>query len=482
MEAQTARRRINTIAAHFAPIDDVSATHVLPMNCSSSLNSVARRDNKMHFARRASASQARFMRQASIKEVTANESFYNTSEAPLFSQPSRIGPNLPTAEMIQNLAQGSILTAPEPKFARSSRTVSGEKHLYAKKKVHSSEPNGIEWSPRMDIAESECNYVITVEIPGVNIKDIRVEIDDQKEISQGPYEVAWPLPPNVNKDNVSADFFIGGQGILIIRSANDIIPINDVHHLEHVLMYTKSTVINYSSWFQSSSSVVPVAVKISLIRGPNNMKTQFLGAAMGDCKLVAPILSISIISRYSKSQKVENGGRVPVLEICIADVKQLPLVYFFSKDHITALRKISPMVSNEICSETSAAEVEGYGASKLTVDSAVKYLQLANKLFSQGILELVIPVYKSRRPYGQLSKCHTILTNVYESILEQESSPIPFTDVTYYRRGWVLGRGGLGVAQVVPPHRRARHLHNGVSGGVSSSVSPFNVAPEFDSC
>lgn len=145
----------------------------LSQNCSSSLNSVARRDNKMHFARRASASQARFMRQASIKEVlvfcytrlhmsikvprqwfsvavfdfktfwqvTANESFYNTSEAPLFSQPSRIGPNLPTTEMIQNLAQGSILTAPEPKFARP-RTVSGEKHLYAKKKVHSSEPNG----------------------------------------------------------------------------------------------------------------------------------------------------------------------------------------------------------------------------------------------------------------------------------------------------------------------------------------------------
>ncbi|KAL6286211.1 hypothetical protein ACE6H2_010601 [Prunus campanulata] len=243
MEAQTARRRISTIAAHFAPIDDVSATHVLPMNCSSSLNFVARRDNKMYFARHASASQARFMRQASIKEVTANESFYNTSEAPLFSQPSRTGPNLPTTEMIQNLAQGSILTAPEPKFARPSRTVSGEKHLYSKKKVHSSEPNGIEWSPRMDIAESECNYVITVEIPGVNIKDIRVEIDDQKltvkgkrstwfwkvagcsndsvptyhkrEISQGPYEVVWPLPPNVNKDSVSADFLDGFLQIIV---------------------------------------------------------------------------------------------------------------------------------------------------------------------------------------------------------------------------------------------------------------------------
>lgn len=39
---------------------------------------------------------------------------------------------------------------------------------------------GIEWSPRMDIAETGCNYVITVELAGINIKDIRVEIDDKK--------------------------------------------------------------------------------------------------------------------------------------------------------------------------------------------------------------------------------------------------------------------------------------------------------------
>ncbi|XP_051152651.1 guanine nucleotide exchange factor SPIKE 1 isoform X2 [Andrographis paniculata] len=116
----------------------------------------------------------------------------------------------------------------------------------------------------------------------------------------------------------------------------------------------------------------------------------------------------------------------------------------WSTDHVSALRKICPMVSSEISSEASAAEVEGYGASKLTVDSAVKYLQLANKLFSQAelhhfcasILELVIPVYKSRRAYGQLAKCHTMLTDIYESILEQESSPIPFADATYYRVGF----------------------------------------------
>lgn len=122
----------------------------------------------------------------------------------------------------------------------------------------------------------------------------------------------------------------------------------------------------------------------------------------------------------------------------------------WSKDHVTALRKICPMVSNEITSEASAAELEGYGASKLTVDSAVKYLQLANKIFSQAelyhfcasILELVIPVNKSRRAYGQLAKCHTLLTTIYESILEQESSPIPFTDATYYRVGFYGDRFG----------------------------------------
>jgi len=28
----------------------------------------------------------------------------------------------------------------------------------------------------------------------------------KREILYGPYEVVWPLPPGVNKDNVSAEF------------------------------------------------------------------------------------------------------------------------------------------------------------------------------------------------------------------------------------------------------------------------------------
>ncbi|THG16830.1 hypothetical protein TEA_003753 [Camellia sinensis var. sinensis] len=207
MESQLVRR-MNTIAGHFATAvaDDIAAAafHIFPLNCSSSLNSVIRRcDNRMHFARQGSSSQACFMRQASTSTEqvssaqscvylnkscgSANEGSSNAFEAPLFSRP--------IARMQQNY------------------------------------PNvRLEWSPRMDVAESGCNYILTVELSGVNINDIRVEINDQiltvvaknsnqcwrvassndtyhkREISQGPYKVVWTLPSNLNKDGVSAEF------------------------------------------------------------------------------------------------------------------------------------------------------------------------------------------------------------------------------------------------------------------------------------
>ncbi|KAL0002176.1 hypothetical protein SO802_015957 [Lithocarpus litseifolius] len=287
MEIQAARRRINLIAAHFSPIDDISVTNVLPMNCSSSLNSVLRRcdnrmffarqgsvsqanfmrqatieencsseqatieencnsslnsviqrcDNRMFFARQGSVSQANFMRQATTEEINPAESdlplkpsgykgSYNDSEAPLFSRPVKKEPDF--ANVAQPVVQGCMLTVPEPpKFAGPGRSTSGR----------------IEWSPRMDVAELGCNYVVTVEIPGVNRHDIRVEVDDHKltvqgrrstqywkvsgfsndsisayhkqEILQGPYQVVWPLPANVNKDRVSAEFLDGFLQITI---------------------------------------------------------------------------------------------------------------------------------------------------------------------------------------------------------------------------------------------------------------------------
>ncbi|KAF7847030.1 hypothetical protein BT93_L3428 [Corymbia citriodora subsp. variegata] len=93
----------------------------------------------------------------------------------------------------------------------------------------------------MDVVESERNYVLTVEVPGVSSKDIRVEVSDQKltvmgmrrawkvsafsnesimsyhkrEITQGPYQITWPLPTNVNKDRVSAEFVEGFLQIIV---------------------------------------------------------------------------------------------------------------------------------------------------------------------------------------------------------------------------------------------------------------------------
>ncbi|TVU01800.1 hypothetical protein EJB05_52737, partial [Eragrostis curvula] len=153
-------------------------------------------------------------------------------------------------------------------------------------------------------------------------------------------------------------------------------------------------------------------------------------------------------------QEMQSWAEAAQCAVAVAGVIMQALVgrndAVWSKEHVASLCKICPIVSTDVSAETSAAEVEGYGASKLTVDSAVKYLQLANKLFAQAelyhfcasIQELIIPVYKSRRAYGQLAKCHTSLTNIYESILEQEASPIPFIDATYYRVGFYGERFG----------------------------------------
>ncbi|XVE86316.1 hypothetical protein DITRI_Ditri18aG0026000 [Diplodiscus trichospermus] len=236
METEAARRRISTISAHFSSNDDIlSSTHLLPMG---------------------SGYQACFMRQASRQERTAPQcaalpksSFTpmessNSSEAPLFSRPTMMEPNFSNLAAIQPLGLDWRLSMPDPpKFARPNKSTSEEMPLQSKKKT-SSRSNGIEWSPKMDVAESRSNYVMMVEIPGVSISDIRVEVDDRsltvtgqrssqswklaagcpndaistyhkREISQGPYQVVWPLPTNVNRDSISAEFLDGLLRIII---------------------------------------------------------------------------------------------------------------------------------------------------------------------------------------------------------------------------------------------------------------------------
>ncbi|KAL2461813.1 Guanine nucleotide exchange factor SPIKE 1 [Abeliophyllum distichum] len=227
---------------------------------------------------------------------------------------------------------------------------------------------------------------------------------------------------------------------------------------ENALVTASERLDNLWSWsdvkFLSDSLLLALDASLEHALLASIMNVDRYAAAESFYKLAmafAPVPDLHImwlLHLCDAHQEMQSWAEAAQCAVAVAGVVMHALVNrndgVWSSEHVTALRKICPMVSGEITSEASSAEVEGYGASKLTVDSAVKYLQLANKLFSQAelhhfcasILELVIPVYKSRRSYGQLAKCHTMLTNIYESILEQESSPIPFTDATYYRVGF----------------------------------------------
>ncbi|KAL3502827.1 hypothetical protein ACH5RR_037276 [Cinchona calisaya] len=256
MENQSVRRRVNIIASHLGSPEDLSATvtatHLFPMSCSNSLSSVIRRcDSRLYFARQTS-SQACFMRQVSDEQGhyaqssisskssgSANEGLYAYA-APMFSRPSTMEPSVHNAGELRWLQQACNYHqhVPDPPiFARPSRI---NHHYYTKERSRAS-IIGFEWLPKMDVAESGCNYAITIELPGVSASNIRMEIKNQnlrvtgnrsidcrkvtncsidsisanhrKEISQGPYEIVWSLPTNVNKDNISAEFV---EGLLLI--------------------------------------------------------------------------------------------------------------------------------------------------------------------------------------------------------------------------------------------------------------------------
>ncbi|XP_057792291.1 heat shock 22 kDa protein, chloroplastic-like [Salvia miltiorrhiza] len=238
MESQAVRRRANVIAAHLASHEDISATatHVFPMRCSNSLNSVIRRyDNRMYFARQGSDSQGYHMRQAINEQgnyvqpsmpsqsTDSGKKGSTSLDAPSYARPARVEPGLPPFK--------SIDASEGPVYARPTRE-EGKPVFNSMEKARNVAQTGSEWSPRMDVVESGFNYVITLEIPGVSNDNVKVEVDDQslvisgnrlnrscgalcsnkpimtyhrREISRGPYRIVWPLPSNTMKDNVSAE-------------------------------------------------------------------------------------------------------------------------------------------------------------------------------------------------------------------------------------------------------------------------------------
>ncbi|GAQ82020.1 guanine nucleotide exchange factor [Klebsormidium nitens] len=85
----------------------------------------------------------------------------------------------------------------------------------------------------------------------------------------------------------------------------------------------------------------------------------------------------------------------------------------------------------------------GSRSSKISVDTALRYLQMAYRFCDKAalfhactdLMELQLPAYKSRADYKQLAHAHEMLRGVYEAIREQEQD-ISFRDATYYRVGF----------------------------------------------
>ncbi|PKA64470.1 17.6 kDa class I heat shock protein 1 [Apostasia shenzhenica] len=268
MELSIATNRVRRILDHVAAGDEIppSSSHLFAMNCSSTLNSSVRRyDNRTIFARQGFVSNAGFMQQASTKQshgcsdsasknVASNcsagsgDSSYQNQGEPLFSRKAQVNFDLPDLGDGRLLKQDCALYSTEaPNFSSAN---SGKIHQQplSTRTTQPSLFDGLVWSPRIDIAESYSGYAVTVELPGVSINGISVVVDDQnltiagkriirqwglpnfsadsdliyhrKEILQGPYQVLWPLPKDVNKDCISAEYVDGFLRIMIPKILN----------------------------------------------------------------------------------------------------------------------------------------------------------------------------------------------------------------------------------------------------------------------
>jgi HSP20 family protein len=91
------------------------------------------------------------------------------------------------------------------------------------------------WSPAMDVVETEDNYVLRADLPGVSEGDVKIELDDNvltisgerksahKEAKEGYYRVeraygsfsrTLKLPEGVDADSISASF---DRGVLEVN-------------------------------------------------------------------------------------------------------------------------------------------------------------------------------------------------------------------------------------------------------------------------
>eukprot|EP00249_Psilotum_nudum_P011701 c23332_g1_i2 orf=505-1323(-) len=266
---KTPLRRMYGIACHLGVIQQAASSgSVGALVCSAGSGAPgSRKDNKVFYARQGSHTQAFYMRQVTGKQVA----FFNEEDIE-FSSPA-YGPkdtNWLTDTILKSEQHHSSALFGKPNVdlkgsQESVRNVLDKGPLFARPaddgsdKVtvpgawlqrdirHKSKSFGLEWFPRMDVVESSSDFVVTIELPGVNADGIHVEVNNnslivtgtrntewwstansvvgqpvyhRRELAQGPYRAVWCLPDNIKIDSVSAEFVDGFLRVLVPKAGS----------------------------------------------------------------------------------------------------------------------------------------------------------------------------------------------------------------------------------------------------------------------
>lgn len=248
----TIAARVRRILDHMAGSEDISARnpYLSVMNCNRTPTCMAQRiDNRMVFDGQESVSQAGVMQQASSKRDSSLQNFKCSCDSIMDSSYEKQGETFFCKKDKENASLSNLGGVHSSKQDSASSSIESLKFSEPSQEriSHPSISDGLVWSPRIDVVECSSNYIVIVEIPGVNMNEIRVEVDDQsltitgkrvmqqqwrnlmsfrdlnliyhrKEILQGPYEVIWPLPKDIDRDRVSAEFVDGFLHITVPKS------------------------------------------------------------------------------------------------------------------------------------------------------------------------------------------------------------------------------------------------------------------------
>ncbi|EFJ27477.1 hypothetical protein SELMODRAFT_441564 [Selaginella moellendorffii] len=252
---EKARARMYHLACHLEDgLRLQSGPLIVRSECSSTpAFSGNRRDSMLMFARQGAEARGQFMRPAELKQVMPD----GESRASLSKNTSKISGDCAKKED-EEFSSSKVVKSREdetPLFARpaskhAAQIKSSRPVTEASEEKRETSIRGFEWSPRMDVTESDSEHIVTVELPGVNAEGIRVEIDrgrlvvtgfrsrewwsssqsftqssesdcrvyHRRDISYGPYRSVWSVPKNANLNGATAEFIDGFLRVIIPKS------------------------------------------------------------------------------------------------------------------------------------------------------------------------------------------------------------------------------------------------------------------------